>query len=135
MDSGLSIAIATFKTSFTDQLGRFPQTGLVAIAIDPGPMPTQCEGIRAVFQRAPSGYIEPERVSGATYASDYFKIELINFIPFSDYSDPAKADAMNYLLRKIQLKFQTANTIYLSPSGESYERAIVQIWMPILALR
>jgi len=130
----LAELIAKFRTLFEADLGRFPQTGLVALAVDPGPIPTKCNGIRAVFQRVPSSYSEPEKVSGGTYMPDYFKMELINFMPFSFYSNPAKANSMNALLRKIKLQFQCDSSIYLAPSAESYERAIVQIWMPALAL-
>ncbi len=70
MSDRLPELIGRFRAEHGDKLGQFSSTGIVAIAVDPGPIPLKCEGIRAVFQRVATGIVDPEKVAGGTYFDD-----------------------------------------------------------------
>lgn len=130
--SQLSELVVAFRTTYVDQLGRFQPSNLVAIAVDPGPIPSRCDGIRCIIQRYAVDSQGSEKVSGGTYYPDLYKIELINFAAFADYQDPAIAARLSALLRRVEDDWQVQGRRYFPPTLDGYERAIAQVYLPTM---
>ncbi len=130
--SDLFALVEYLRSQYAGQLGTFQPDGRCAIAVDPGPIPSKCEGIRLIVQRYPSDIGQSEKASGATYYPDQYKVELVNFAPVSDV--PADAAKMTTLLRRMETDLDIKNRRYFPPSTQSYERALFHIFAPSLVL-
>jgi hypothetical protein len=132
MADKLAQVVTDLRTQCSEYLGTSKGSGLVAIEVVPGIRIGEVNGIKASVQRV--AVATAEKVSGATYFPDQFKIELVSFLPYSQYGTP-KGDDMRSLIRKVETLFNVRRRRYFPPTDDSYERAILEIFAPSIEHR
>lgn len=127
MADRLAEIVVALRTQCSELLGTSKDSGLVAIEVVPGKRLGECYGIKMSVQRVAVATVE--QVSGAAYFPDQFKLELVSFLPYSQYGT-TQGDSMRLLLRKIETLFNVRTRRYFPPTDESYERAILEVFAP-----
>lgn len=119
----------------TGLLGEFRQSSLPAIAVDPGNISNDVDGLRVTIRRVPISPNGPETVIGGTYFGDLYVLELVQFQGYQDYADPGKADVMRQAIRLIESRYNVQRRLYFAPSREEFERALLYVFLPDFELR